>query len=174
MPKFSDIRQYTSDSSHSSSMPLRYLVSHIDKLIEEHNLEMNPDFQRGHVWTEDKQIAFMEYLLRGGMGSDEIRLNQPGWMRDFSGPLVLVDGLQRLTACLRFLRNEIPACGYFRNEYEDDRTLNTIWLTLKTNNLQTRAEVLNWYVEINQGGVAHTDEEIDKVKGLLREEMGDK
>ena len=29
-------------------------------------LQFNPDFQRGHVWTEGQQIAFMEFLLKGG------------------------------------------------------------------------------------------------------------
>ena len=29
---------------------------------EEMGLELNPDFQRGHVWTEQQQIAFLEYL----------------------------------------------------------------------------------------------------------------
>lgn len=27
-------------------------------------LELNPEFQRGHVWNLDKQIAFVENLLR--------------------------------------------------------------------------------------------------------------
>jgi len=35
---------------------------------------------------------------------------------------------------------------------------------------KTRAEVLTWYLQINAGGVVHSDEEIERVKELLKEE----
>lgn len=31
-------------------------------------LDLNPDFQRGHVWTLEQRSRFVEYLLRGGEG----------------------------------------------------------------------------------------------------------
>lgn len=34
-----------------------YYVKFIKNEIAEYNLQMNPDFQRGHVWTENQQIA---------------------------------------------------------------------------------------------------------------------
>ena len=41
---------------------------------------------------------------------------------------------------------------------------------MNINNLQTRKEVLQWYIELNSGGTVHTDAEIDRVKKLLRKE----
>ena len=43
-------------------------------------LDIDPPFQRGHVWTEEQQIKYVEYKLQGGFGSDELYFNCPGWM----------------------------------------------------------------------------------------------
>jgi hypothetical protein len=36
------------------------------------------------------------------------------------------------------------------------------------NDLKTEAEVLRWYLEINAGGTPHTEEELDKVRKMLK------
>lgn len=43
-------------------------------------------------------------------------------------------------------------------------------IRVNINNLQTRKEVLQWYIEFNSGGTVHTKEEIDRVKELLAAE----
>ena len=45
-----------------------------------------------------------------------------------------------------------------------------LWIKLKKNNLKTRKEVLQWYIEMNNGGTPHTKEEINRVKILLETE----
>lgn len=40
------------------------------------------------------------------------------------------------------------------------------------NDLDTQAEVLQWYLDINSGGVVHTEAELDKVRWLLEVEKG--
>ena len=85
-----------------------------------------------------------------------------------------MDGLQRLTAVMKFINNEISAFGTFYNEFEDKIPL-YITLVFNVNNLQTRKEVLQWYIELNTGGTIHTEEEINKVRELLgKEEDGGK
>lgn len=42
---------------------------------------------------------------------------------------------------------------------------------INVNNLLTRREVLQWYVEFNSGGTPHTTEELDRVRALLRKEL---
>ena len=83
--------------------------------------------------------------------------------------MVCVDGLQRFTAIERFVNDEIKVFGCLFSEYEDSvRMSNTIKINI--NDLQTREEVLQWYIDFNSGGTVHTDEEIDKVKMLLEKE----
>ena len=66
--KFKDIPQLTSVGSYQVNMPLYYVSERIKEWQEDeyYGLQLDPDFQRGHVWTENQQIAYIEYLLRGG------------------------------------------------------------------------------------------------------------
>lgn len=151
---------------------------YIEQWIEDkkqHDVDLDPDFQRAHVWTQDKQIRYVEFILRGGESSRVIYWNCPGWMNDFRGPMLLVDGKQRLEAVRAFLRGEIPAFGTFIGDWEE-RLLRKAraHFTFNVNNLDTRAEVLQWYLDLNSGGVVHTQEEIDKVKAMLEKEKSSK
>jgi len=133
------------------------------------NLQLCPDFQRGHVWTEAQQIAYVEYILRGGQSGRDIYFNCPGWHSGEFGEYVCVDGLQRITALLRFVNDEIPAFGVLCSDYEDKlrMTNNIVW---HVNDLQTKKEVLTWYLEMNEGGTPHTQEELDKVRRMISDE----
>jgi hypothetical protein len=77
-----------------------------------------------------------------------------------------VDGKQRLSALLLFLRNYIPAYGtYFRDFKGYIRLVGG--MRFHVNDLQTDAEVYQWYIDLNAGGTAHTSDEIEKVRKLL-------
>lgn len=167
--KFKDIPQFTNVGSYQVNMPLQYTVGWIKDQIEELGLQLNPDFQRGHVWSEEQQIAFIEYLLKGGKSARIIYFNHPGWMNSFKGEFVCVDELQRLTAVQRFMNNEIPAFGVYLKDFED-KLPRDVDLIFNVNNLKTRKEVLQWYIEFNSGGTVHTEEEINRVKELLEKE----
>lgn len=171
MPKISDIKKFTRIGNYQVNVGWDGLKDNLERYQQDHGLELCPDFQRGHVWSREQQIAYVEYKLRGGAGTDTIYLNCVGWMNEFEGPFVLVDGLQRITAALAFLDNEIPAFGHKLKQYEDGwRLLHTVDFIFNINNLKTRAEVLQWYIEMNGGGVVHSKEELDRVRSLLEKE----
>lgn len=167
--KFTDIPQLTKAPSYKVNVGWRYLKEHINR-DRRPSFNMNPDFQRGRVWTKKQKIAYVEFKLRGGSGSDIIQTNCPGWMNDFRGPYVLVDGKQRLNAVLDFLDDKIKVFNhYYYSEFEDNihHSCDFLWCV---NDLKTRKEVLIWYLELNTGGTPHTKAEIEKVKKLLEQE----
>jgi len=166
--KYEDIPQFTSWGSYQVNMPLKYLKQRLDEWIEE-GLQLNPDFQRGYVWTEDQQVSYIEFLLKGGQSSRVIYFNHPGWMKNFKGDFVCVDGLQRLTAVMRFLSNEIKGFGYYYKDFEG-KMPSDLDLLFNVNNLKTKKEVLQWYLEMNSGGTVHTKDELNKVRGMLESE----
>lgn len=142
--KFGDITQLTSDGSYQINVELKYAVKNIEEWIEDksyYNLQLNPDFQRGNVWTEKQQIRYIEYLLRGGKSARIIYFNKPSWMsyneiNDYDD-FVVVDGLQRLTAVMKFMNNELKVFGYYLNEFED-KLPRSIDLLFNINNLKTK------------------------------------
>ncbi len=169
MVKFKDVPQFTKTPTYSVTVSLSTLKRFVSQSISENGLQLNPDFQRGHVWSEAQQIAYVEYILRGGKSGRDVYFNHPEWNSGGKGVYVCVDGLQRITALLRFVNDEIPAFGYLYSEYEDNLRLHQgiIW---NVNDLQTRKEVLTWYLEMNEGGTPHTKEELERVRKMIEGE----
>ena len=170
--RWDEIPQLTACHSPGADWSLFKEFCEFIKREEAEGLVLNPDFQRGHVWTEEQQTAYIEYLLMGGLSGRTIYLNA----KNIEVPsleaqdYVCVDGLQRITAMQRFYHDEIPAYDHRYSEFEG--RLNSVRFTVRvvTNDLQTREEVLQWYLELNSTGTPHTKKELDRVKALLNRE----
>jgi hypothetical protein len=132
-------------------------------------LELDPDYQRSHVWTESQQRAFVEYSLKGGEGGRLLYWNSIGWGQVFTQRVELVDGKQRLEAVRKFIRGDLTVFGGHR--LENARSLGLDFrFRMRIAGLPTRADVLRWYLSINAGGTPHTEEELDRVRNLLEAE----
>lgn len=171
--KCEDIKQFTRDGSYRVNATMEQLVNILKEDEERMGLILESDFQRGHVWTEQQQIAFIEYFLKGGKSGLDLYFNHPDWgsknKKDYHD-FVCVDGLQRITAVRRFMNNEIPAFGVYRKDFENDWMFTHDFrhmFNIHINDLKTKEEVLTWYIEMNTGGTPHTKEEIQKVKEIL-------
>lgn len=145
-----------------------HLERHIAREVKDVHLDLNPDFQRAHVWNTTQQTAYIEYILQGGTSGRELYFNCVGWMRDWRGPYVIVDGKQRMEAVRAFMRGDIPAFGSYINDYEDEPDMLIARFSWNVASLDSRADVLRWYINFNRGGTVHTEDEIERVKHLLK------
>lgn len=173
MPNWNDIKQFTRSATYVVDQPWDHFFNDdgaLKKWINQYGLNIDPDFQRAHVWTERQQIRFIEYVLKGGRSGRELHFNHPGWMGNWKGEFVLVDGKQRLQAATRFFNNEIVIFDKWKFEDFEGRLGTEVGFKVHVNDLRTRAEVLQWYIDLNAGGVVHTEDEIEKVRQLLKEE----
>lgn len=170
-PNFNTVPQLTEWGSYAVDIPWHNLERHIAYFETDLGLDLDPDFQRGHVWTREQQIAFVEFHLRGGRSGRDILVNCEHWntLRK-KGLCVLVDGKQRLNAVRKFLANELPAYGHTFAEYKGHMRPTHHSFRWHVNDLPTKAAVLTWYLEINAGGTPHTQEELNRVRALLNKE----
>lgn len=175
--KFSEIPKFTAVGNYEVFIPLTNLEEQLKRYDEGYGLELNPDFQRGYVWTREQQIAWLEFFFRGGRTSRVIYFNCTEFSCghatnrdacDIEG-MVCVDGLQRLTALRAFLNNEVPIFGTYYKDFEDKLIWSEHGVYFNVNSLQTRKELLTWYIEMNSGGTVHSEEELNRVKLLLEE-----
>ena len=158
------------DGNYRINMSLEDIKDRIERDISEYGLNLNPDFQRAHVWNVEQRVLYVEFLLKGGR-SNPIYFNHEGWMRSFQGEYVIVDGKQRLTSILMFLNNEfsvfkdkdLEGTGFYAKEF--DRIPNDVEFII--NDLPNRKLVLQWYLQMNKGNVAHTKEELEKVENMI-------
>lgn len=167
---FKDIKKFPGDGNYKINVPWQYIEKWIQEQEDEVALDLDPDFQRCHVWTREQQQKYVEFALRGGRGCNELRFNCAGWMGDFRGPFVLVDGKQRLTAVRKFLNDELDIFGGVTFSQFEGRPPARTDFVIFINDLNTREEVLNWYLDINSAGTQHTEAELQKVKNLLENE----
>jgi hypothetical protein len=129
---------------------------------------MNPEFQRGHVWTQEQQITFIEHVLKGGRTGKDIYFNCATWDTKHEGSkdMFCIDGLQRITAVIAFLHNEIPVFQkYYYRDIDRLRGTEALFI-LHVLDFQTEEDILTYYLQMNDTGVHHTQEELDKVRKM--------
>jgi len=169
--RFRDLPKFTQWGHYETDVDWDSLEYQLERWIEHYSLDLDPDFQREHVWDEERQIKYVEFVVQGGRTGKQIIFNCPGWQGRCDGQMVLVDGKQRIQAIRRFLNNEIKIFEkYFFKDFEDRRPPHYCGFKFLVNNLEKREQVLKWYLELNTGGIVHTEEEIEKVKKLLEKE----
>ncbi len=154
-----------------------YLEKWLDGEMENarHGVDLNPDFQRGHVWTEYQQQYFIENTLRKLVGEDglTIRLNCPTWRNDQASDsdlldqVVCIDGLQRLTAIRKFIAGDMEPFGINYTELPRRILLRDNTVVLKMYDFQYRRDLLQFYLDINGGGTVHTESELSRVREML-------
>lgn len=178
--KHTDIPHLTPTPTYKVDVSWTYLEPWLDEWMADGGVELEPDFQRAHVWDDERRAKYVEYVLRGGCSSTSIYWNKQGWKQWGDSnrcPLVLVDGLQRLTAVRKFMRDGLAVFpverypwsrpeGYLCSEIERSAP-GTFKFHMYVNGLPDRQSVLQWYIDLNDGGVAHTPEEIRRVRQLL-------
>lgn len=137
-------------------------------------LELAPDFQRGHVWTMGHKVGYIESLLRGAAPT-LIRFNCTGYAEREApedaniGPGVqCIDGLQRLTAIREFVRGDLAVFdGLCAKDFEDTHfDIRRHRVQFQVYTFFYRHELLQFYLNLNSGGVVHSDQEIARVTAL--------
>ena len=61
--RFVDIPKFTSDGSYNVDIPVNYIERTLADYKEAYGLELNPDFQRGNVWTATQQERWLPLSL---------------------------------------------------------------------------------------------------------------
>jgi hypothetical protein len=124
----------------------------------------------GNIFGQKKQQErYVEFVLRGGTSSRDIYWNCAGWMGSYKGPMYLVDGKQRLQAARLFMNNKLKVFGHTLSEFEGVSPLMCCDFIFHVNNLETKSEVIQWYLDLNFGGTPHTDSERKRVLVLLEQ-----
>lgn len=167
------------DWNYAVDWDLGYIEDNLNHYADDYGLVLNPDFQRGHVWTTEQRIRFMEYVVRGGKVYAPIIFNSPAFAGhsstkecDLPEVLIIVDGLQRLTTYRMFMRDELAIFGGYKlSDFDKPKVMTRgIRFRVAVNTLQTRKELLQFYLELNEGHVAHSEEELARVKALIEAE----
>lgn len=141
-------------------------------------VELNPAFQRGHVWTTQQQIAFIEALLACKLPEhtktilfNVVYTDEKDADSEVRGKMLCIDGLQRLTACLDFMAGKFKVFDgqlAYQDFIEACFPLGSAYmLRFDIYNITSYKELLKFYIDLNSGGTVHSADEIERVKNMI-------
>ena len=139
---------------------------------EPNPMNLNPDYQRGPVWDEHRQRRFIGHCLEGGR-QQPMYVQRDSTYRDLTEEVI--DGQQRLQAIAAFIYGEIPGEVYHEGRWQELWYRDFSEVDRRSHRLTSRVvygdwpreERLRFYLRLNSGGIAHTEEELDRVRALL-------
>ncbi len=138
--------------------------------------DLEPDYQRGHVWNDEQRSRYAEAITRGS-APGRILFNCPGWT-SYSGEggipsqtFQCIDGLQRLTALRRYMRGEITVFDGLRASdlHASPFDPRRVRVKIAIYEFRARVSLLQFYLDLNAGGTVHAPEELARVRLLLDE-----
>lgn len=180
---------HVASPSRGVDVELTYLTSYLENMAGIMPVELNPDFQRGHVWTKKQQIAYLESLFQRKLSKQArtISFNQCGYEDDSDSQLlnevstdiykkfICIDGLQRLTACLSFISGDLKLYDNQLSYSDLVKSKEHLKFTNNANSVlrfefydfNNKKDLMQFYVDFNNAGTPHSKEEIDRVKSLI-------
>lgn len=141
------------------------------------SFDLTPDYQRGHVWKQEQRVYFIESLIRR-TAEAKVLFNCPGWTSasEEGGDIPehtfqCIDGLQRLTTLRMFMANEIKVFGGYTAAQLKGTPFcpRNFRLQISIYQFNWRADLLQFYLDLNQGGTVHSVSELSRVQELLVE-----
>nr|WP_023842435.1 DUF262 domain-containing protein [Burkholderia sp. M701]BAO18892.1 protein of unknown function DUF262 [Burkholderia sp. M701] len=136
-------------------------------------MELDPDFQRGHKWDATQRTRYIESLIRG-CAPRNILFNCPGYTTGKEPGDIpehtfqCIDGLQRITTVRKFMAGEfcvfenLKAADLKGSPFDPSKYR----LRIAVYEFSKRADLLQFYIDLNAGGTAHSEEEIERVRKL--------
>ena len=142
--------------------------------IENYGIDMNPDYQRNYIWTQEQKEKFVGSLIENPDLIPHFYFNIKDYIMD---SCEVVDGKQRLSAIVDWLKGDIIAlcpCGISLYRKDLDKvsetlirvSITTSWKFVKLNKI----EVMEFYLRLNSGGTIHSEEDLQRVKDLIIEQ----
>lgn len=166
--KFNQIPEFPR-ANYTVTVHLKNLKFHLESWnYPDQPLIMEPEWQRGRIWTEQQKTSYMEYFLMGGRTGRDVYFNCSSWQTlKEPTPIYCLDGLQRINAALDFLDDKVPVFGLKFSEFEGPLPNGKFEMSFHMLNLQTKHDLLNTYINFNSGGTPHSPEEISRIKTIL-------
>ena len=140
-------------------------------------VDFNPDYQRGSVWDDEDREKLLDSIFMGREIGRFVFKQLPFTRTNNDGNYYeIVDGTQRMLTLLAFYENRFPYKGVF---YNDLSAQDKNWFmdasigVAEIDQSVTRAEVLEIFLAMNEGGKPVAKEVLDHARELLNEEKGE-
>ena len=143
-------------------------------MYAEGEYDFDPEYQRGLVWTKEQKQAFIKALMIGKAEIQPIFIRNP---KKGEWGLEVLDGKQRLTAILEYVRGEFEVEGFYYKDLNnsDIRIFNytpMVYTEIKyyDNKVGLTAmpteQKIELFLQVNGYGQHVSDEHLEKIKNM--------
>lgn len=143
-------------------------------MYAEGEYDFDPEYQRGLVWTKEQKQAFIKALMIGKAEIQPIFIRNP---KKREWRLEVLDGKQRLTAILEYVRGEFEVEGFYYKDLNssDIRIFNytpMVYTEIKyyDNKVGLTAmpteQKIELFLQVNGYGQHVSDEHLEKIKNM--------
>jgi len=150
---------------------LNFMQSGIDSLFDyyyRNNLNMEPDYQRGHIWTLEDKVALIDSIFHN------IEIGK--FVFIFTGyegnsHYEVLDGKQRMTALIEFFEGRFKYRGktFYEMNWRDQSHFERYKISYaRTEKTMTDKQKYEYFLKMNTYGKAQDPAHIEYVKNLLR------
>lgn len=137
-------------------------------------VDFNPDYQRGAVWDDEDRQKLLDSLFNGrDIGRFVFKELPYTRIEKDRCYYEIVDGKQRMLTLLAYFENRFPYKGVYYNDLsskDKDWLMNASIGVAEINQNATRAEVLEVFLTLNEGGKPVAKEILDHARELLKGE----
>lgn len=173
------VKENTNDFFENPKKNIFYKNTTISDLLHKlfyFGCDMNPDYQRGNVWTKEQEEKLIDSIFKQiNIGSFIFAEREWNNGCDVIGDMYeIVDGKQRLTAILHFIEGKIKYNGmyyhemhnYNRSFFEDTQIMVG---EISFRNGYNKKEVLENFIRLNECGSTMNNDIIKNAKELMEE-----
>lgn len=131
-------------------------------------VDMNPDYQRDFVWSEEDKVALIDSIFSNiDIGKFVFIHNE--YTDDFL--YEILDGKQRLRAILDFYENRFAYNGKYYNDLSayDKCWFENTRISVAEISKANKPDILKYFVMLNTTGKTMSHDHIDKIKKMLEE-----
>jgi hypothetical protein len=135
-------------------------------------VDMNPDYQRGHVWDDNDKVRLIDSIMNGCDIGKFVFIHLP---YKEGGPFYeVLDGKQRITAIIEFYESRFQYKGKYFHELSrlDQGEFLRVSVSYAEVRNPTREAKLRFFLSVNTTGRPVEESHIKHVKELLEQETG--
>lgn len=150
---------------------LHFMQSGISSLFDyyyRNNLNMEPDYQRGHIWTHTDKVSLIDSIFNN--------IDIGKFVFIFTGYVgnshyEVLDGKQRMTALVEFYEGRFKYRGktFYEMHWRDQCHFENYHIVYaRTENVMTNEQRYRYFLKMNTQGHAQDPTHIEYVKNLLK------
>ena len=143
----------------------------------DHGIDLNPEYQRGNVWTAEQKEALIESVFNN-VDIGKFAIIKRPWGPDGNKPLTpllyeMLDGKQRLTALVEFFTGHFAYKGIYYNDLHpgDQSHFRNYSVSYAETSPLTKEQKYRYFLKLNTTGTPVDPKHMEKVAGMLKEEI---